>query len=88
MVRTFLLVCIVIATILWTPWWIQLGAWGIALILSPYPLFLIIPAIVADVLYAPAAGGILGYIRVTLVAAVVLLLYVGIVRHTRVSHTV
>lgn len=53
MIRTIVGIVLLIVAILWLPVWIQVALFAAAVIALPYRWYVLIPAILADALYAP-----------------------------------
>lgn len=85
MVRTSIAILILIAAVLWAPLWLQ----GLLLLLAMFSVrhrvFLLIPAIFADALYAPTRGVGISMFQVTVLVLVVLLIHFLVTTQTRVA---
>ena len=72
-----------IAAVLWLPWWIQVAVCIVGIFLAPYPLMLVVTAVVSDVLYAPGTGPWIANARATIGVLCIVLLYITVTRNTR-----
>lgn len=88
MIRTLLGVGALIATVLWLPLWFQLMLFVVGILVLPYRLLLLIPAVVADVVYAPEYTLGIAHLKMTLIVALLLLVQYVVVTHTRFTHHV
>lgn len=86
MIRTLIGVVLAIATVLWLPFWFQVVFFVVAVLILPYRLFLLIPAIVADAVYAPVHT--LAHLKMTFLVAAMLIIWYVIVTQTRLTHHV
>lgn len=88
MIRSIVAVFVLIGAVLWTPVWFQLVLFVLAVaFLSKKALFLI-PAIVADVLYAPHASLSLHNLKMSMIVGAMILVWVVIMQQTRIEHVV
>ena len=84
MIRTAIAIVLLLAAIVWLPFWVQVVLFVVAIVLVPYRLALFIPAAVADALYAP--GGIsLSHVKYTVLVAVGMIVYWALMTKTRVG---
>ena len=88
MVRTLIAVLVLIGAVLWTPIWFQIALFVFAIVLIPYTLALLFPAIVSDVLYAPTDSLKLGNLTMTLIVVAMVVVWTIIMQQTRISHVV
>lgn len=83
MIRTCIGLVLIIAAVLWFPVAFQMGLFVIGILLLPYRLLLLIPAVFADTLYAPMHTLSLGHFQMTLVVGGLLLVWFIIMTQTR-----
>lgn len=86
MIRTIVGLIVIIASILWLPLWLQIGLFVIAMITLSYRVLLLIPAIVADALYAPTQRLTITHFKMTAVVSVLLILWYLVVSQTRLGN--
>lgn len=82
MIKVLISVVIAICAIFWLPLWAQLAIFCMLIIITPYRFLLLVPAIMADALYAPSGISIL-HAKYTLFVLVLLLLWWVITTKTR-----
>jgi hypothetical protein len=82
MIRALISIAIAICAIFWLPLWAQFAIFGILIIITPYRFLLLLPAIVADALYAPS-GTSITHAKYTIFVFVLLLLWWVITTKTR-----
>ncbi len=89
MIRTFCVIAILIGIVLWTPVWLQLLAFVLAVFLVRYRLLLFVPALVADALYAPTLShtwtSLIGAHTTVLIVGVFLAIWYIITTQTRIG---
>lgn len=83
MIRTILIVIGLIVAVLWLPFWVQLILFCLAILITPYRLLLFVPAVFADVLYAPRPS--LVYCKMTILVAVLLIIWWIVMNKTRLG---
>lgn len=84
MIRILIALIIGFAAILWLPLWAQFSIFFILIIITPYQFLLLLPAMVADALYAPVGTGFM-YAKYTIFVSVLLVIHWAIVSKTRVK---
>lgn len=85
MIRTAIAVVAILASILWLPLWVQLVLFVLAVIFTSYRLWLFVPALVADVLYAPTSSLSLFHFKMTIFVGLLLVVWYVITTKTRLS---
>ena len=85
MIRTIIGVVVLLCAILWLPLWLQLVLFALAVILVPYRVALLVPAIVSDALYAPTAHFSLYSHWLTLIVLAMLGIHWFVIRKMRVN---
>lgn len=83
---TVLAITVLIAMVLYMPWWVQGIAFVIAVVIVPYRLSVLVPALIADAWYAPDPALSFSMLKTTLFVSVVLVIYWIIMTQTRVRH--
>lgn len=83
MIRTILAMLGLIAAVLWLPLWVQLILFCVAVLLVRYRLALFVPAVLADVLYAPQPNII--YCKMTVLVGVLIILWWVVMTKTRIG---
>lgn len=83
MIKTIIAVIVLIAAVLWMPLWVQLILFCVAVLLVQYRLALFMPAILADVLYAPQPSII--YCKMTVLVAALVILWWFVMTKTRIG---
>ncbi len=83
MVRTFIILSILCGAVVWTPLWVQIILLAVAIIVVRHRVFLILPAILADALYAPTRAFDLGIFQTTLAVAGILFIHWVVTSQTR-----
>lgn len=75
MIRTILVVSVLVASVLWLPLWLQAILFVLGIVATRYYGAILIPAIIADVLYAPDT--LLGFaqLKMTLITSLCIGLY-------------
>jgi hypothetical protein len=53
LIRTLLYVIVLTCSVLWLPWWTSLALFVVGAIALRYAIVLLVPAVLADILYAP-----------------------------------
>lgn len=71
------------STIFFMPFWVQLVSFFVLIFVTPYRFLLLIPAIFADIFYAPKIDGIF-FAKYTVFVFVLILLHWLIVTKTRI----
>ena len=85
MARLCIYIVVLIGGVIFLPVWVQLLLFALAVILvGRYRLGLFIPALFADVLYAPNSHFILSNFKMTLIISGLLLIYSIVVTRTRI----
>lgn len=87
MIRTIGAVVVLLGAVLFLPLWVQGVLFVVALIVVKHKSALVIPAIVADVLYRPG-GWSIGHSMTTLVVLGAIFLYWFLVTRTRIESVV
>ena len=83
--RTLLAVLGLCAAVLFAPLWVQILLLMISVVIAPYRIALLIPAVLSDVLYRPQDEIALRYSFSTLFVVGVLVVYWLIITKTRVT---
>lgn len=86
MLRTTIAVIILCGVILWLPVWVQISLFAIAVILVPYRLVLLAPAVIADALYAPSSAFTVTHFKMTILVFGLLFIYWFITSYTRIQY--
>ncbi len=86
MIRTLVGVIAMIAAVLWCPLWFQFVLLLAGILVLRYRLLLLIPAIVADVLYAPSDTLSIAHLKLTMITGVMLLVWYAVMHETRIAH--
>lgn len=86
MVRTIVGVIILLLAVMWLPVWLQLALFAVAVIVAPYRLFLLIPAIISDAWYAPSMRFSLSAHWLTLVVLAMIGIHWYVMKKMRVQH--
>jgi len=87
MVRTILILCVIVAAILWLPVWVQIALFAIAILAFPYRLVLFVPALIADARYTPDTTFTHVHFTMTLIVGAMLALWVVVRRRTRIGYS-
>lgn len=85
MLRTIVFVLILFISILFLPFWIQVCLYFLAILFSKHRIIMLIPAIFADVWYAPYNYVSFATSKNFLIVLGMLLIYYLIIRTTRVK---
>lgn len=88
MLKSIAAVLVLIAAVLWTPFWFQCVLLVLAVIFVRYRVLFLIPAIVSDVFYAPHSGLEVGTLKLTLIVAAMIVIWSVIIATTRIGHVV
>ncbi len=83
MIRTILAVIACTAAVLWLPVWVQIGVFVAVVFFARYRLALLIPAVYADVLYAPTHS--FKYFTMTFITLAMLIAWFLISTKTRMG---
>ena len=75
-----------IAAVIWLPVWVQLVLFGLAVVWCRYRAIFLIPALVADMLYAPERTLSMHHLKMTIIVAVCIIIRVAIRRMTRIGY--
>lgn len=86
MIRTISVVVLLLIAVVAIPLWAQIVVFIVALLTIPYKLALFIPAVFADVVYAPTKTLALQNSTMTIFVALTLLIYWLVMTQTRVAH--
>ncbi|HWC57755.1 MAG TPA: hypothetical protein VG621_02300 [Candidatus Paceibacterota bacterium] len=87
MLRTIIAIIVLTAAVVWTPIWIQMTLFAVAIMLVRYRLLLVIPALVSDVLYAPTTSLDISHFKLTGIVVVCLLVWYGVATQTRLINS-
>lgn len=87
MIQTILASVGLLAAVLWLPVWVQVVLFVLAVLVLPYRLLLLIPAIVADVVYAPSTNFALEHFIMTGIVGGMLVIWYVIVHETRLGQS-
>ncbi len=85
MIRTIVAIAIIFFATFFLPFWIQIVLYATAIILVNHRLFLLVPALFADAWYAPVRDFSPMNNKTVLVVAVMIVLYLIIIRRTRIT---
>lgn len=85
MIRTGITVIALSVAILWCPLWLQLVLFACGVWFFRYRILFLVPAIIADVLYAPTNGFSFHNLKTTLVVTGMLILWYVIMTQTRIN---
>jgi hypothetical protein len=85
MIRTTIALLVTIVAVCWLPLGVQIGLFAIAIGVCSYRLLLLIPAILADVLYAPTASIAPNDLSMTLLVGGLIILWFVLTRYTRLG---
>lgn len=88
MIRSLIAVVVLLGAVLWTPVWFQCVLFVFCIAFLPKKVLFLIPAIVADALYAPATGLTLVNIKTTMIVTAMILIWLALMQQTRISHVV
>lgn len=83
MIRTILITIGLVAAVLWLPLWVQIVLFCVGLLVVRYRLTLFIPAILADVLYAPQPSLI--FCKMTVLVTTLLVIWWILIHKTRLG---
>jgi hypothetical protein len=86
MIRTIIALLVLCAAILWLPLAVQMALFVVAIILVPYRLAILVPAVFSDALYGPASTLSIGQLKMTILVLVLLLVHWFIRTHTRIRY--
>lgn len=85
MFRALVAILILICAILWLPFWLQIVIFAVAIILVRLRLLLILPAILADLIYAPTHNLSFVNFRVSLLIIAMIVLWQVLISQTRLA---
>jgi hypothetical protein len=85
MIRTVIGIILLIATVLWLPIWAQLTLFAAAVVVLPYRLYVLIPAVISDALYAPTTRLSLSAHWLTLIVLTMLGVHWYVIKKMRVQ---
>ncbi len=86
MIRAIVGVIILIGAVLWLPIWVQLACFAAAVILLPYRVFFLVPAIIGDALYMPGSQFNLASHWLTLIVLGMIIIHWYAMKKMRVQH--
>ena len=87
MIRTIVSIGGLLVAVLWLPVWVQIALFILAILVFPYRLLFLLPAIVADVIYAPSTDFALGHFIMTGIVGGMLAIWYVIVHETRLGES-
>lgn len=85
MVRILIALLVLFVAMLYTPLWLQIALYIVAVIITPHRILLLIPAVFADVYYAPTEALSLYNLKTTLFVGGLLVVHFIIMTKTRVG---
>ena len=85
MIRTILAIVILVLATLFLPFWVQAIFYLVAVLFITHRLWLLLPALFADVWYSPVRSFHLENNKTVLLVLAMLILYFIIIRNTRVT---
>lgn len=86
MIRTISILFVLLAAVLWLPVWVQIVLFACAVVVVVrYRFALLVPAIIADALYAPTVS--LLHLKLTVVVGVMIGLWYLLVTQTRLGES-
>lgn len=85
MIRTISILFVLLAAVLWLPVWVQIVLFACAVVVVRYRFALLVPAIIADALYAPTVS--LLHLKLTVVVGVMIGLWYLLVTQTRLGES-
>jgi len=88
MIRSLCILVFLVCAVLWAPLWFQLTLFVLAVVLAPYKLFFLLPAILADILYAPTSNLSIGNFTMTLIVGTLIGIWFVLIEYTRLSYVV
>jgi uncharacterized membrane protein len=88
MIRSIVAIGVLLGAVVWTPVWFQCVLFALSIAFLPKKVLFLIPAIVADALYAPTHAFSLSNLKMTMIVIGMLLLWLALMQQTRISHVV
>lgn len=88
MVRSILATVLLVGVVIWTPFWVQCVLFALAVVWMRYRLLCLVPAILADVLYAPTDSFGIANFKMTLIVLAMISVWSIIIRQTRLADVV
>ena len=85
MIRTITIFFVLLAAVLWLPVWVQIVLFACAVVVARYRFALLVPAIIADALYAPTVS--LLHLKLTVVVGAMIGLWYLLVTQTRLGES-
>lgn len=82
------MVGVLVVAVLWTPVWFQVVLFALAVTFLPKKALFLIPAIIADILYAPTMGFGFDTLKMTLIVGGMIVIWIAIISQTRIEHVV
>lgn len=83
MIRSLGVIFFIFIAVLFLPFWLQAILYVLAILLIRYKVLLLLPAMFSDLWYAPSSRLDLANFKTTILVASLLLLYVLIIKNTR-----
>ncbi|MBP6904891.1 MAG: hypothetical protein KBB91_02450 [Candidatus Pacebacteria bacterium] len=87
MIQTILAIVVLLGAVLWLPVWVQIVFFILATVVVRHRLLLLVPAIVADVMYAPNPSFAIEHFIMTGIVLGMLLVWYVVVHQTRLGES-
>lgn len=88
MIRSLVGMVVLVGAVCWMPVWFQLVLFVLAVVFLAYKVLFLVPAVIADILYAPTASFSLANLKMTLIVSALIVSWFIIMHQTRISHVV
>ncbi len=88
MLRSIVVAGVLCAAVLWAPVWVQVVLFVCAIIFFAYRLLFVIPAIWADILYAPTHSFAVSHAVYTICVLTAVVVWLILINQTRISDVV